>query len=211
LIKARFARDADRILHRVFPFLRGIRVSADTLTVLGAATSFLAGGAFAAGNLRLGGGVLVLAGFFDLIDGAVARSQGTSSVAGGFLDSTMDRLSDLFVYCGIAIGMARHADVAGVGLVSWALIASVMTSYVRARAERHLSRFEVGLMERAERVGLLALAAIVGYLQVGLWIVAIGATITALQRLVIARRLLRELDRTGRDPTAAAEPAAAGT
>jgi hypothetical protein len=97
--------------------------------------------------------------------------------------------------------MARQADVGGVLLVSWALTGAVMTSYVRARAERHLASFEVGLLERAERVGLLALAAMLGYLRVGLWIIAIGATITSVQRVVVARRLLREMDRTGRDPT----------
>jgi hypothetical protein len=77
-----------------------------------------------------------------------------------------------------------------------------MTSYVRSRAERHLSRFDVGLMERAERVALIALAALVGVLRLGLWAVAIGATITAVQRVFAARRLLQEFDRTGQDPTA---------
>ena len=82
-------------------------------------------------------------------------------------------------------------------LVSWALTAAVMTSYVRARAERHLAHFDVGFIERAERIVLLAFAGLVGYLRVGLWLVALGGTITAVQRIVVARRLLRELDRTG--------------
>jgi phosphatidylglycerophosphate synthase len=207
VIKARFARDLDTVLHRVFPSLAGIRVRPDTLTFLGVALSAAVGVAFALDHVRIGGVLLVFAGLCDLLDGVVARSQGTSSSAGGFLDSTMDRLADLLVYCGIAISMARQADVGGVALLCWALSASVMTSYVRARAESHLARLEIGLMERAERIGAIALCAIFGYLRVGLWIVAIGATVTTAQRIVLARRLLRELDRTGRDPTEGAAPA----
>jgi archaetidylinositol phosphate synthase len=202
VIKSRFGDDVDRAIHRVFPFVAGIRVRPDTLTVIGVAVSLLAGGAYATGYIRLGGLMLLLAGFFDLIDGVVARSQGSSSSAGALLDSSMDRLADLLVFCGIAVGMARIADFQGVLLVSWALIGAVMTSYVRARAERQLTRLEVGLLERAERVALLAGASLLGFLQAGLWLIAIGATITAVQRIVVARRLLRELDRTGIDPTA---------
>jgi phosphatidylglycerophosphate synthase len=201
VIKSRFGDDLDRAVHRVFPFLKGIRTRPDTLTLIGVFVSAGAGAAFATGWVRVGGVVLIVAGLFDLMDGVVARSQGSSSSAGGFFDSSMDRLGDLLVFCGIAVAMARQADVAGVVLVSWALTGAVMTSYVRARAERHLAHFESGFMERAERMGFLALAAILGYLQVGLWIVAIGGTITSVQRIVIARRLLRELDQTGRDPT----------
>jgi phosphatidylglycerophosphate synthase len=205
VIKSRFGDDLDRAVHRVFPFLKRIRTRPDTLTLIGVLVSVGAGAAFATGWVRVGGVVLIVAGLFDLMDGVVARSQGSSSSAGGFFDSSMDRLGDLLVFCGIAVAMARQADVAGVVLVFWALTGAVMTSYVRARAERHLAHFELGFMERAERMGFLALAAILGYLQVGLWIVAIGGTITAIQRIVIARRLLRELDQTGRDPTERAE------
>ena len=209
MLKSRFGGDIDRAVHRLFPFFAAVRVRPDTLTLIGVLVSLGAGVAFATGWVRVGGLVLVVAGLFDMMDGLVARSQGSSSAAGGFFDSSMDRLGDLLVFCGIAVGMARQADVGGVVLVSWALTAAVMTSYVRARAERHLAHFEVGLVERAERIGLLALAGIVGYLRVGLWIVAIGGTITAVQRIVVARRLLRELDRTGRDPTERKEPVAA--
>jgi phosphatidylglycerophosphate synthase len=205
VIKSRFGSDIDKAVHRVCPFLAGIRTHPDTLTMMGVLASLAAGAAFATGWVRTAGVVLLVAGFFDLIDGVVARSQGSSSSAGGFFDSSMDRLADLMVFCGIAAGMAREADVGGVVVVSWALIAAVMTSYVRARAERHLAHFEVGFFERGERIALLAFSAIIGYLIAGLWLVAIGGTITAVQRIVVARRLLRELDRTGRDPTRSEE------
>ncbi len=211
MIKARFGSDADKVVHRLFPWVAKIRIGPDALTLLGVVGSLFAGIAFATGYFRSGAIILLVAGFFDLIDGVVARAQGSSSTAGGFFDSTMDRLSDLLVFSGIAVGMAYRGDIGGVILVCWGLTGAVMTSYVRARAERHLARFDVGFMERAERVGLIALAALVGYLEIGLWAVAIGATITAIQRIVIARRLLQELDRTGRDPTAVEAPAESGS
>ncbi len=87
-------------------------------------------------------------------------------------------------------------------LTFWALGASFVTSYTRARAETRLARLDVGWMERAERFGVLILGALLGWVELALWIIALGATITSIQRFVVARRLLRELDRTGRDPTA---------
>jgi archaetidylinositol phosphate synthase len=209
VIKARFGEDLDRAVHRVFPFLSRTRVSPDALTLVGMAVSFAAGIAFAQGEIRIGGLLLLLAGVFDLVDGVVARAQGTSSSAGAFLDSTADRVSDLAVFGGIACGMAARADVNGVALCMWALGASVMTSYARARAERQLARLEVGWMERGERCVVMILGAVSGFLVPALWIVALGATATTLQRVFVARRLLRELEATGRDPTANAGAAGA--
>jgi CDP-diacylglycerol--glycerol-3-phosphate 3-phosphatidyltransferase len=103
---------------------------------------------------------------------------------------------------GIAFGMAAAGAPGGLALALWALAGTVLTSYTRARAERHLARFDVGVMERGERFVVLILGALLGYLTLALWVVAIGATITSAQRLVVARRLLLELERTGVDPTA---------
>jgi phosphatidylglycerophosphate synthase len=210
VIKARFGVELDRILLRAFPFLARVRLHPDVLTALGVAASLLAGAAYASGWTILAGVMLIPAGLFDVIDGTVARSQGTSSSAGAFLDSSMDRLSDLAVFSGIALGMSARGDLAGVALALWALAGAVMTSYTRARAERKLARFEVGLMERAERFAVLILGSLIGWLEPALWIVAIGASVTSVQRLFTARRLLRELDRTGRDPTLVAGGAAEG-
>ena len=100
--------------------------------------------------------------------------------------------------------------VSGVLLVCWALTGAVMTSYTRARAERQLAHFQVGWMERGERCAVLILGALAGYLEVALWIVAIGASLTTFQRLAAARRLLRELDETGVDPTLPLDSGAEG-
>lgn len=202
MLKARFGADLDPLIRRVLPFVARTRVHPDVLTLLGVALATLAGVAFALERPLVAGIVLALAGFFDLIDGVVARAQGTSSTSGAFFDSAMDRLADIVVLGGIATAMAARADSAGVVLTLWALGGSVMTSYTRARAERHLARFDVGLMERGERFAVLIVGALTGFVELALWIVAIGASYTTLQRVLAARRLLGELDRTGVDPTA---------
>lgn len=209
MIKARLGTDVDATVRRVFPFVERLRVSPDVLTALGVVASLGAALAFATGRPKSAGCLLLLGGFFDLIDGVVARAQGTSSSAGAFFDSSMDRVSDLLAFAGIACGMAAQTDVPGVALALWALGASLMTSYTRARAEQKLARFEVGLMERGERCAVLIAGAVLGFIPLALWIIALGATWTTVQRMVHARRLLRQLDDTGCDPTASAGGAAA--
>lgn len=193
MIKARFGTDFDRLVQRVFPFVRRIRLRPDTLTLAGVGSSATAALALAFDQWFVAGLLMLLAGFFDVIDGVVARAQGNSSRAGALFDSSMDRVSDLLIFSGIAVSMAAHHDVAGVGLVCWALGASFMTSYVRARAERDLESLGVGLMERGERQVVLVLGALTGYLELAVWVVAIGATVTSIQRLVIARREMRKV------------------
>lgn len=194
MIKAAFGQDFDRVVRRIFPFVSRIRVHPDVLTLIGVGVSALAAWAFAAGEIRLGGVVLCFAGFFDLIDGVVARIQGVSTRAGAFLDSSMDRVADLFVFSGIAVGMAAAADPGGVLLVCAALTGSVMTSYTRAKAEAELGEsFSVGVVERGERTVVLILGALSGYLVPALWLVTVGSIATAIQRTIVARsRLLAQ-------------------
>jgi phosphatidylglycerophosphate synthase len=193
VIKSRLGSDFDQIVHRVFPFVKRIKLQPNTLTLYGVAVSALAGAAFATDRLPAAAFLMTLAGFFDLIDGVVAREQGSMSRAGAFFDSSMDRLSDLLIFGGIAVAAAVRVDVAAVLLVMWALSGAVMTSYVRARAEVVLESLSVGIMERGERFVVLILGAASGYLEPALWIVAIGATITAVQRLVVAHREIAAL------------------
>lgn len=191
MIKALFGQDFDRVVRRVFPFVTRIRVHPDVLTLVGVGVSGLAAWAFAADQILLGGLVLCGAGFFDLIDGVVARIQGVSTRAGAFLDSSMDRVADLLVFSGMAVGMAAANDPGGVALVCAALTGSVMTSYTRAKAEAELGEsFGVGFVERGERTVVLILGALSGYLVIALWAVTIGAIATAVQRTIVARSRL---------------------
>jgi len=201
VIKARLGEDLDAVVYRIFPFVRELSVSPDALTLAGAGISFFAAWAFALDRSFLAGLLLMCAGFCDLVDGVVARQQGVSSAAGAFFDSSIDRLSDLLIFGGIALGRARAGDLFGTALVLWAITASVMTSYTRASAEKRLHSLRVGFMERGERFGVLILGALTTFVMTAVVIVAAGASWTALQRVLEGRRLLRELETTGVDPT----------
>jgi phosphatidylglycerophosphate synthase len=194
VIKEKFGDRLDRVVHALFPFLFWRPVNPNLLSVLGAVVSVGAGSAFLAGHLRTGGWLMIASGFFDLVDGAVARHNGRTSTFGAFLDSTLDRLVDMAVLAGMIMFYAAHgspyiAVVAGVALVS-----SVLVSYAKARAEVVMGRLDAGFFERGERMGILALGAVTGYLPAALSIVAAGATLTALQRIAIAHREMEKID-----------------
>jgi phosphatidylglycerophosphate synthase len=198
VIKSVVGERLDPVIHRLFPFLRRLRLDPDALTVCGTLVSLAAAAAIASGRLPLGGVLILVGGFFDLVDGVVARHRGISTRFGAFLDSTLDRLADMALFTGIGVHYAAAGDPASVLLAGGALTSSVLVSYAKARAELELEQFEVGLLERGERVGLLAAGAIFGLMIPALWIIAIGSTITVAQRFAIARRELNRLDEADR-------------
>lgn len=207
MIKDRLGADVDQAIQRIFPFLTRVRLDPNALTMAGVVGAGASGIAFAVHAPRLAGLLLIFAGIFDLIDGVVARNQGRSSAFGAFFDSTMDRVSELLVFAGIGFAMASRGDSSGILLLFWAVLGSFMTSYTRARAEKDLASLSAGLMERAERCVVLIVGALSGFLQVALLIIALGSTLTAIQRIRAARGLLRVLEETGRDPTLEEDPA----
>ena len=128
MIKERLGSDVDAVVYRLFPFVRSLRVHPDTLTLAGALVSFFAAWALAE-EQRFGAGLLLMvAGFFDLVDGVVARQQGLSSSAGAFFDSSIDRLSDLMIFGGIAVARTAAGDTGGTVLVMWAITATATLS-----------------------------------------------------------------------------------
>jgi CDP-diacylglycerol--glycerol-3-phosphate 3-phosphatidyltransferase len=194
MIKAKLGDRLDAWLHAGLPFLFRRPVNPNLLTVLGTLVSIVAAVAFAFGELRWGGVLILAGGAFDLIDGVVARHHGTTSTFGAFLDSTLDRLVDMALLLGIVMHYAAAGDTGHVLLAGYALVATVLVSYAKARAELFVPVFEGGLLERGERIGLLAAGAILGFLVAALWIVAVGATITVVQRFALAHREMAHLD-----------------
>jgi phosphatidylglycerophosphate synthase len=194
VIKAAVGKNLDVWIHRLFPFLFWRELDPNSLTMAGALVSTAAAAAFAAGA-PVAAGVLILAGgFFDLVDGVVARHRGIATRFGAFLDSTLDRWVDAVLLVGISVHYAREGAPQHVALAGLALAAVVLVSYTKARAELVLEEFEVGLLERAERVVILAAGAIFGRLVAALWIIAIGSAITAGQRIALAYREMQRLD-----------------
>ena len=165
----------------------------DVLTITGLALTGVACGMFSlAGGrgyvnptmLRLGGVVALLAAIFDMLDGRVARLRGRETQFGAYLDSTMDRYSDMLLYMGLLILYARLERNGLMVLVWVAAFGSFMTSYARARAESLIPRCPVGLMERPERVVLIIAGAILNRMVAVLWLIAILSNVTAIQRIV---------------------------
>jgi len=194
VIKEKLGDRLDGWIHAALPFLFRRPMNPNFLTVTGALVSIVAAVAFARGSF-LAAGILVLAGgFFDLIDGVVARHHGVSTRFGAFLDSTLDRLVDMALLLGIAMYFAQTGRPGGVLLAGTALVATVLVSYSKACAERSVPQVSVGVLERGERVGLLAAGAIFDLLVPALWIVAIGSTITVIQRFVHAHREMQQID-----------------
>lgn len=194
MIKARFGDRLDVWIHRAFPFLFWRPLPPDALTVCGACVSVVAAFALARGELFVGGLLILFGGFFDLVDGVVARHRGVSTSFGAFLDSTLDRLVDSVLMLGLVVLYASTGDMVTAALACAVLVAAVLTSYAKARAETVIPKLEGGLFERAERVGLLAAGALFDVMGPMLWLLALGTWLTVAQRFVVAYRELGRLD-----------------
>ena len=139
---------------------------------------------FAAGRFMTAGGIMILAGLCDLLDGPVARRQGRVSMFGGFLDSIFDRYADLILFLGLLVYYS-HVNRFGYAMLAGAAMAgSVMVSYAKARAESLVPTAEVGFWERPERLALMILGALTNRMDVVLWILAIGPNITVIHRIL---------------------------
>lgn len=195
MIKAKFGAGLDVWIRRCFPFLFGRALSPHALTLTGTAVSLAAAAAFAAGSTFAAGLLVLAGGFFDLVDGVVARHRGMETRFGAFLDSTLDRFADIAVLVGLSVHFARSGEPGHVLLAGFALTASVLVSYAAARAKLSVpAGINVGFFERGERVGLLAAGAILGFVVPALWILAIGSSLTLAQRFARAYREMERLD-----------------
>ncbi len=179
------------LLHPLVRLLSSLKVGPDLLTATGWAFSLVAATLFATGNVRVAGAVMLFAGLFDALDGAVARESNRMSAFGAFLDSTLDRLSEAAVFVGIIFHLSVVGSPFETLLAGTAMTFSLGTSYTRARAEGLGLDCEVGLLERAGRVVILSLASIAGFVTAGLALVAVGALITTVQRILHVRRTTR--------------------
>lgn len=202
-IGAAFARPVDALVGAC------ARFSPDVLTITGLALNGVACALFAFSGgkdyvrpdlLRAGGLVALVASVFDMMDGRVARLRGRESKRGAFLDSTMDRYSDMVLYMGLLVLYAR-VDRTPLMVLCWvAAFGSFMTSYARARAESLIPRCTVGLLERPERIVLLIFGALANRMAAVLWMIAVLSNVTALQRILYAYLELKRSDPASRPP-----------
>jgi soluble lytic murein transglycosylase len=165
-----------------------LRLRPNHLTVMGLAVSLLAAAAFVLGHVRVGGLLVLLAGLFDFADGSLARASGQVTPFGAFLDSVIDRYSDLVVLLGIVVLFAGLQNMRGAVAAMAALVGSLMVSYTKARAESIGVECNVGFMERPERMICLIAGAVLDVLEPALWALAVLANITAVHRILFTRR-----------------------
>jgi soluble lytic murein transglycosylase len=179
------------------------------LTLMGLVISFVATAAFVSGRTRVGGLLLLAAGLCDFFDGSLARASGQVTPFGAFLDSVIDRYSDLLVMLGIVVFFASMAERRGAVVAMAGLVGSIMVSYTKARAESIGIDCNVGFMERPERMICVIAGAVLDVLEPALWVLAVLANVTAIHRILHTRRLARALT-VGLVLTAALGVASAG-
>jgi len=194
-VLGQYKEQVARVSEPVARALLGVRVRPNQLSLLGLICSVSAALALATDRQRLGGLLLALAGALDILDGALARVSAQVSPFGAFLDSVLDRYSDLLVLSGIIFLFARLGRVGDVVAGLLAVVGTVMVSYTRARAESVGVECRVGLMERGERLLTLIVGALLDLLVPAVWIVAVGANVTAIHRIVHTWRATRRVFR----------------
>lgn len=125
---------------------------------------------------------LLISGFCDALDGTLAKMYGQATAFGGFLDSTLDRLSEAIIFCSLILANPPLVDLPW-GLT--ALVGSLLVSYTRARGEAvGVAMAAVGVAERAERILIIAIATFLGLVWAGIVVVAILSLLTVIQRIV---------------------------
>jgi CDP-diacylglycerol--glycerol-3-phosphate 3-phosphatidyltransferase len=182
-----------RVIAPVADWLVARRIRPNTITTVGTLCSCMAGVIFATGHIRTGGWFLGLTALFDVLDGTVARRTGQSTVFGAFYDSTLDRVADGFLLGGLVVFYATHpvhGNPVMVAVTTAGLVASLLTSYTRARAEGLGIDAKLGLLQRPERITLLSAPQAFFGLALDGWVLAVivmllsvTAWITVVQRI----------------------------
>jgi CDP-diacylglycerol--glycerol-3-phosphate 3-phosphatidyltransferase len=179
------------VLDPIGGFLNKLGLTPNTLTLLGLAGNVIGAVFIARGNLLWGGLLVLLMGPIDALDGTMARLRGEPSDFGGFVDSVTDRYSELVIYGGLLYYFLLAGNETSSILVFLAAAGSVMVSYTRARAEALGFDAKVGALTRVERYLVLAPGLVFGYIEIALWIIAVLANVTALQRILHVRKQAR--------------------
>lgn len=195
---SRLQQRARRFAEMVVAPLAAIGMTPNMATLLGLLLNSATAAVLAIGHLRLGGAMLLFAGAFDMVDGALARVRNQKTTFGAFFDSTLDRYSEGIVLLGVILFALTQQPASSqrtwlIALTYVAGLSSLMVSYTRARAEGLGLECKSGLMARPERVLLLAVGLILGGAGWLLWIIAILAvtsTFTSVQRIVVVWRQL---------------------
>ena len=168
------------------------------LTVIGVLVACVAAALIAQEMLAVGGVVMLIAGVFDMFDGAVARMTNRATKFGALFDSVMDRVSEAVVLLGLLWFYLEDGEQLGAMLVYVSIVGSTLVSYVRARAEGLGIECKGGLMQRPERVASLGIGIIVGQWWEPAVLIVLGV-IAALTVVTTVQRVVETARRTGEE------------
>jgi CDP-diacylglycerol--glycerol-3-phosphate 3-phosphatidyltransferase len=163
----------------------------DNLTIIGFILALGGAAVLAYGNLLSAAIIILIASVFDMLDGALARRINKVTKRGGFLDSSLDRLSEGAILIGIIAYFYAQEMVWGVVITAIALALSQVVSYLRAKAEVYGIDKVTGIFTRPERIVVLVLGLLINQLFIAILIIAIFSAVTTAQRM---RLVLKELD-----------------
>ncbi|MCP4544502.1 MAG: CDP-alcohol phosphatidyltransferase family protein [Chloroflexi bacterium] len=159
-------------------------VHPNTLTVIGMLLQVGVAVVFGFGYIRLGGWALLIVAPIDALDGALARALGKQSRFGAFLDSTLDRIADAVLILGLTAHYMSQEMYVMVVLLLTSLVAAMMVSYIRARAEALGFSCKVGVLTRLERIVLIAVLTALGLPLIMVWALAALSVFTVVQRIL---------------------------
>lgn len=204
-------RGAMWIINAMVRGLASLGVPPNILTTIGVSINVFCGILFGMGEFFYAGVVLIIANIFDMLDGNVARLTGNVTKFGGFLDSSLDRLSDMVAFLGIMVFYASNTpqhSLLNVILGGVAMIGSVMVSYTTARSESLGVKANVGFLQRPERIVLLIIGALSTWdwnsevywfnrMPQVLWVLAVGSIWTLVHRMYFIWTEFRRLETEG--------------
>jgi CDP-diacylglycerol--glycerol-3-phosphate 3-phosphatidyltransferase len=174
-------------------FLSRTGITPNTLTIFGFFVTLVAAALILTNHQFAAGFVVLTAGFFDMLDGSLARNTNQVTRFGGILDSILDRLSEAALMVSILVVFGKDGSIPGIWTTSIALVSSIMVSYIRSRAESEGIDCEVGIFTRPERIVLLAIGLLLSGLNnallITLGIISLFSVITVIQRLLHAWKL----------------------
>jgi len=181
-------KHAKGFLDPIGSWLNGLGIPPNTVTLLGLAGHIVSAYFLSRGQVQLGGLIILFMAPVDALDGTMARLRGDPSDWGAFVDSVVDRYSELFLFGGMLYFFYTQENWLGAALAYLTAAGSILVSYVRARAQALGFDVQVGILTRLERYLILVPALVLNQPVIGLGILAAGTQITALQRIFAMRR-----------------------
>lgn len=185
---------AGKVIRLIVRALALSRVNPNVLTFLGLVINVVAAVFLAVGRFRVAGCIIIFAGLFDMVDGRVARETNRVTRFGAFFDSVLDRYSDLALLIGLLVYYGTINRPFYVVLTAIVMMASVLISYARTRAENIIPTCKVGFLERPERIVLIIIGALFDKMAPVLWVIAVLGNITVVHRMIFTYQESKRLE-----------------